>query len=156
MIHLTCENRWFVLVVWGNPAKMHSKVLARHLHPMAYPGHHAGVTTDSSAQIEGSVRLLIPRIALNYYGQKQRCTHRYHTRMHRMQNNDRCWKTQAWGLSLYNNKKPKKQSGKARIDEILPSTQQDDPSSRNKIGDGEERSLEIPAPTTNPLSYLTQ
>ena len=50
-----------------------------------------------------------------------------------MQNNDRCWKTQAWGLSLYNNKKPKKQSGKARIDEILPSAQQDDSSSRNKI-----------------------
>ena len=69
---------------------MEEKVLARHLHPMAYPGHHAGVTTDSSAQIEESVRLLIPRIALNYYGQKQRRTHRCHTRMHRMQNSDRC------------------------------------------------------------------
>ena len=155
-IHLMSENRCFVLALWGKPVNMEMKVLTRHLHPMAYPGHHAGVTTDSSAQTEESVRLLIPRIALNYYGQKQRRTNRCHTRMHRMQNSDRCWKMQAWGISIYNNKKPKKQSGKARIDEILPSTQQDDPSSRNKIADEEKRSLEIPAPTINPFSYLTQ
>ena len=155
-IHLMSENRCFVLALWGKPVNMEMKVLTRHLHPMAYPGHHAGVTTDSSAQTEESVRLLIPRIALNYYGQKQRRTNRCHTRMHRMQNSDRCWKMQAWGISLYNNKKPKKQSGKARIDEILPSTQQDDPSSRNKIADEEKRSLEIPAPTINPFSYWTQ
>ena len=78
-IHLMAENRCFVLALWGKPVNMELKVLTRHLHPMAYPGHHAGVTTDSSAQTEESVRLLIPRIALNYDGQKQRRTNRCHT-----------------------------------------------------------------------------
>ena len=114
---------------------MHLKVLARHLHPMTNPGHRTGVTTGSSTQPGGSVQLLAPRNGMNHYGQKQRRSHRCHTRMHRMQNSYRCWKTQPWSLSLYNNKKPKKQSWKTRIDEILHSTQQDDSSSRNKIGD---------------------
>ena len=134
-LHLTAENRWFVLTLWGNPVNMHSKVLARHLHQMTYPGHRAGVTTDSSTQLEESVQLLITRNAMNHYGKKQRRSHRCHTRMHRMQNGDRCWKTQPWSLSLYNNKKPKKQSWKAWIDEILPSTEHYDLSSRNKIVD---------------------
>ena len=62
-IHLTGEIRWFVLALRENAANMHSKVLARHLHPMAYPGHHAGVTTGSSSQPGESVQLLTPRNA---------------------------------------------------------------------------------------------
>ena len=102
-IHLTGGIRWFVLAVWENPANMHLKVLARHLHPMADPGHRAGVTTGSSTQPGESVQLLTPRNTLNYYGQKQRCSHHCHTRMHWMQNSNCCWKTQSWSLSLYNN-----------------------------------------------------
>ena len=60
---------------------------------------------------------------------------------------------QAWGISIYNNKKPKKQSGKARIDEILPSTQQDDTSSRNKIAD-EEKIINNTGPNNQSLFIL--
>ena len=130
---------------------MHLKVLARHLHPMADPGHRAGVTTGSSTQPGESVQLLTTRNALNHYGEKQRRSNRCHTRMHRMQNSDCCWKTNPWSLSLYNNEKPKKQSWKARIDEILPSTQQDDSSSRNKIGN-KYLTLEEWHPTNKPSS----
>ena len=58
---------------------MHLKVLARHLHPMADPGHRAGVTTGSSTQPGESVQLLTPRNTLNYYGQKQRRSHLSHS-----------------------------------------------------------------------------
>ena len=102
-VHLTDEIRQFVLALWEKPANMHLKVLARHLHPMADPGHRAGVTTGSSTQPGESVQLLTPRNTLNYYGQKQRRSHHCYTRMHRMQNSNCCWKTQSWSLSLYNN-----------------------------------------------------
>ena len=102
-IHLTGGIRWFVLALWEKLANMHLKVLARHLHPMADPGHRAGVTTGSSTQPGESVQLLTPRNTLNHYGKKQRRSHHCHTRMHRMQNSNCCWKTQSWSLSLYNN-----------------------------------------------------
>ena len=99
-IHLMAEDRWFVLALWENQSEWNGGVLARHLHPMAYPGHRAGVTTDSSNQLEESVQLLITRNAMNHYGKKQRRSHRCHTRMHRMQNSDRCWKRRP-GVSRY-------------------------------------------------------
>ena len=102
-IHLTGEIRWFVLALWENPANMCLKVLSRHLHPMAYPGHRAGVTAGSSTQPGESDQLLTPRNALNHYGEKQRRSNRCHTRMHRVQNSDCCWKTHPWSLSVYNN-----------------------------------------------------
>ena len=102
-IHLTGGIRWFVLALWENPANMHLKVLARHLHPMTYPGHRTGVTTGSSTQPGESVQLLTPRNGMNHCGQKQRRSHRCHTGMHRMQISDCCWKTQPWSLALYNN-----------------------------------------------------
>ena len=94
-IHLTGGIRWFVLALWENPANMHLKVLARHLHPMTYPGHRTGVTTGSSTQPGESVQLLTPRNGMNHCGQKQRRSHRCHTGMHRMQISDCCWKNAA-------------------------------------------------------------
>ena len=99
-IHLIGEIRWFVLALWENPANMSLKVLSRHLHPMAYPGHRAGVTTGSSTQPGESVQLLTPRNTLNYYDQKQMRSHHCHTRMHRMQNSNCCWKRSP-GVSRY-------------------------------------------------------
>ena len=89
-IHLTGEIRWFVLAQWENPANMHLKVLARHLHPMTYPGHRTGVTTGSSTQPGESVQLLTPRNGMNHCGQKQRRSHRCHTGMHQMQISNCC------------------------------------------------------------------
>ena len=64
-IHLTGGIRWFVLAVWENPANMHLKVLARHLHQMTYPRHRTGVTTGSSTELGESVQLLSPRNGMN-------------------------------------------------------------------------------------------
>ena len=52
-LHLRAQNNSFALVRFENKVNMVQKVLARHLHQMTYPGHRAGVTTDSSIQIRG-------------------------------------------------------------------------------------------------------
>ena len=49
-LHLRAQNNSFVLVHFENRVIVVRKVLARHLHQMTYPGHRAGVTTDSSTQ----------------------------------------------------------------------------------------------------------
>ena len=52
-LHLSAQNISFALVHFMNRVNMVRKVHARHLHQMTYPGHRAGVTTDSSTQTRG-------------------------------------------------------------------------------------------------------